>query len=529
MLDLVTKIFLGIIIVLLVGFTVFIHELGHYLSARIFGLVIDSFSIGFGPAIWKKKYRNVVYKIGMIPFGGYVALPQLDPSGMSLVQGSAENISSESRRQENFCINNEVPQNTFLRRFRQWKLIKQKSHERHSMDNSAGEVTAVNRQLPDVPVWKRIVVLLSGVLGNMIFAFGLACIISISYHPDDSSERSTVIGYISTNNPAYIAGLRIGDEFLKVNGETVTSWYEVQRELHLASGGATNIIVEIRSPDGRINTLNIPMPPDKDSRYILEGLDKAMPCVVGYVIEGGSAQKAGVRPLDVIKEIDNIKVYSIRHLIEIVSERADKTVPLLVERKGKPLLLSVTPRYHPGEKRALIGVGFTGGGLFGSGTPWMKYRNPLAQIQGDIEEMARVLRAFISRRQGEAKQAFEALTGPVGIFVLLWHSVLSGILIALGFVRFVNVNLAIINILPLPVLDGGHILFCLWEGITRRKANAKLVNILVQAFAIFLIGMLLFVTFRDITRIFYPGYKARQHSEAKIEQKQPSSATELQK
>lgn len=524
MIELFIKILLVFVIILLVGFTVFIHELGHYLSARIFGLVIDSFSIGFGPAIWKKKYRNVVYKIGIIPFGGYVALPQLDPSGMSLVQGTPENTPPPAQIQKILSTKVE-PQNKLLHRLMFWKLTKQKQHETQPNSDESTIQPPRHRELPEVPVWKRIIVLLSGVIGNMIFAFTLACVISVGYHPDDSVDRSTIVGYVSTNNPAFIAGLRIGDEILKINGERVTSWYEVQRELHLASGGATNITVEIKSQDGTENTINIAV--SKHAPHILEGLDKTMPCVVGYVIEGGSAQEAGVRPLDIIKEIDNIKVYSIRHLVEIVAQRADKTVPLLVERKGKPLLLSVTPKYHPTEKRSIIGVGFTPGGLFGSGTPWMKHRNPFAQIKGDIEEMARVLRAFISKKQGEAKQAFEALTGPVGIFVLLWHSVLSGILIALGFVRFVNVNLALINILPLPVLDGGHILFCLWEVVTRRKANAKVVNVLVQAFAILLIGMLLLVTFRDITRMFYPMYKFRQNSHTKIEHiQQPLKTSE---
>lgn len=519
MIELLVKIFLGFVIVLLVGFTVFIHELGHYLSARILGLVIDSFSIGFGPAIWKKKHRDVVYKIGIIPFGGYVALPQLDPSGMSLVQGSSENTPPNPQIQETLPAKVESKNKPF-HRLMFWKLIKQKHHKTQPNSNESTSRPPTTRQLPEVPVWKRIIVLLSGVIGNMIFAFTLACVISVSYHPADSVDRSTTVGYVSTNNPAFIAGLRIGDEILKVNDEQVTSWYEVQRELHLASGGATNITVEIKSPDGTKSTINIDISKNKHAPHILKGLDKAMPCVVGYVIEGGSAQEAGVRPLDIIKEIDNTKVYSIRHLIEIVAQRANKTVPLLVERKGKALLLSVTPKYHPAEKRTIIGVGFTSSGLFGSEIPWMKHRNPFIQIKGDVEEMARVLRAFISRRQGEAKQAFEALTGPVGIFVLLWHSVLSGILIALGFVRFVNVNLALINILPLPVLDGGHILFCLWEVATRRKANAKVVNVLVQAFAILLIGMLLLVTFRDITRIFYPTYKSRQSSDTKIEQMQ---------
>jgi regulator of sigma E protease len=134
---------------------------------------------------------------------------------------------------------------------------------------------------------------------------------------------------------------------------------------------------------------------------------------------------------------------------------------------------------------------------------WMQYRHPLDQIKGDVASVKRVLVALGTRKQ--VAKVGTALSGPIMIVSSLWLTVLSGIAGTLCFVRFLNINLAILNLLPLPVLDGGHIVFALWRGVFRREIPAKVVNALVNVFAVLLIGVFIFVSFRDVwslNRIF---------------------------
>jgi regulator of sigma E protease len=188
--ELTIRILSGVLAALVVvgffGLTVLVHELGHFLAARACGMRIDAFSIGFGPAIVKRKRGNTIYKIGWIPFGGYVALPQLDPSGMSTIQG------------EN------------------------------------GEEGA----LPPASWWKRILVSLAGPIGNIILAVLIAVLISL-FPPVDIAPgvdiSGAVIGTVDDDSPAQEAGLRIGDQVLVVAGNAVATWDEFSTECHLAS------------------------------------------------------------------------------------------------------------------------------------------------------------------------------------------------------------------------------------------------------------------------------------------------------
>jgi len=158
----------AIAVLLLFGFTIFIHELGHFLAARLCGLVVDTFSLGFGPAIWKRRIQGTEYKICWIPLGGYVALPQLDPTGMQTIQGGGD----------------EPPL----------------------------------RNLEPAAWWKRIIVSVCGPLGNVVFGFVLALVIW-AVPPkveDDMKFPGAVVGVVEAGSPAQAAGFRIGDRILTV-------------------------------------------------------------------------------------------------------------------------------------------------------------------------------------------------------------------------------------------------------------------------------------------------------------------------
>jgi len=442
-----------IVFVLLFGFSIFVHELGHFLMALRCGMVVDTFSLGFGPAMWKRKIRGVVYKIGWIPFGGYVALPQLDPSGMATIQGSGDKG--------------------------------QETGDRSQSEQQAEEV----RQLPPISAGKKILVSIAGAMGNVVFAILVACVIYLS--PYEPPKGSPMVGYVKTNSAAYTAGLRAGDRLLAVNGRPVNSWLDFMTESHLGAGSGESVVKFMSN--GEEKTAAIPLTKTDMGVYVIAGIAKVTTCKLYKVFPDSVAEKAGLKEGDVVRTLNGTPVLSKDQFIDLVSSLGDQEVKLTLERGDQPVALSVVPKLNPTENRSMIGVWPID---VDDVVAWMQYKSPWDQIKYDAMGIARILQALGTPK--ESKQAAEGLGGPVLILIALWGSIKISLLNGLGFIRFLNVNLAILNLLPIPVLDGGHVVFALWEGITRRRVHPKVVNTLVNVFATLLIGAMLILTYRDV-------------------------------
>lgn len=419
----------------LFGITVFVHEFGHFIVARRCGLVVKTFSIGFGRAVVQWEKDDILYKIGWIPFGGYVSLPQLDPAGMERIQGDA----------------------------------------------SSGKY-------PDISPWKKIAVAVSGPLGNIALAVVLAIAIWLIPGNDAGTQIRPIIGNIETNCAAYAAGLRQGDKITAVNGTAVNNWYDFSVETLLKNSDTAALGLS----DGR--TLNIPVVKGEEGVRTIDGIEPALPCLFGAVTKGGPADQAGVKSGDTALSFNGTPILGWEQFTKLV-QAAKSGVPatLTVERKGEQLNLSIVPEYNKQYDRIMVGVQ-----LGGSGMPWMLYKNPVDQLKFDALAIVRVLKALVT--PSEARQAAGGLGGPIMIFTMLTLSIKMGLVNTLGLIRFLNVNLAVLNLLPIPVLDGGHIVFALWHGITRHKVNVKIQTVLINFFAILLISAMLILSFKDVDR-----------------------------
>ncbi|WP_372795715.1 RIP metalloprotease RseP [Pontiella sp.] len=458
--------FIIVMMLFLFGITIFVHEWGHFIVAKKCGLKIEAFSIGMGPALWKKEVDGIVYKIGALPMGGYVSLPQLDPAGMEKIQGD----------------NEEEPRDT----------------------------------LPDISPWKKIAVAVAGPLCNIIFALVLAVLISVMPKNEVMEDTGVFIADVEADSKAYAAGLRSGDEILAVNGAEVSNWYETRVE-SLLSGGAEQIVdLTVANPADGERVLTIPVNHPEKSEQLIDGANEASPCQIFQVVEGSPAEKAGLLADDTIFQINDTLIKGTSHFIEIIQANPDTEVIMHLIRDGGRMELPIIPEYSEEHDQVMIGIQF-GGSL---GLPWTLQGNPFEQIYSDASSIFRLLKALVT--PSESKQAASGLGGPVSIFQMIFISLQMSMLTTLGLIRFININLAVLNLLPLPVLDGGHICFALWEGTTKRKVHPKVVASLVNVFAILLLSAMAILTWRDTDRIwnvsrFFKGDDAEQTTEQPAE------------
>jgi regulator of sigma E protease len=368
-----------------------------------------------------------------------------------------------------------------------------------------------NGAVPPASPGHKILVAFAGPLMNLVFAFILATIIFFVGLP--ILVNPSVIGRVDPDSPEGRLGVREGDRIVMVNDHAVKSWQDVAFETVTAR---TNVLPVVIERNGERKTYYLTAKESPLGGKWLD-LDPREHPVVGAVEKGMPASAAGLKRGDKILSVNGIPVPSQERMIEVISGLEGKPCEVVFERGNETRSVTVTPRFDAVNKRARIGI------VFSEGTYEVKRPGPLpwVLVQQVVEQTWGVISALIHTR--ETGVGAKDLSGPIGIFAMLAVYVKTDYRLALNFLVLLNVNLVILNLLPVPVLDGGHILMAIIEKIRRRPLNVKLVEYTTTAFAVVIISFMLYIAFFDIKR--WPLFRAMFKSEAQIEQAAPPAGT----
>lgn len=447
--------------ILLFSLAIAVHEFGHFIVALKLGLNVERFSLGFGPAIWKKKWRGVEYRISWIPLGGYVSIPDVDPEGTKALEGEKGTGNGERAKK--------------------------------------------------IPAWKELLVAVAGPAMNLVLAAVIA--VWLSLVPSARfSEPTMEVGALVAGGAADVAGLRIGDTVKSVNGRPVSNWIELCLEAQYSKGKA----VELTVVRPLRKELSLEIAAVKDvygdgyaigaySAGVVYG-DDIMPWL-GKMAEGSPAEKAGLVPGDRVVSVDGAPVDTWKAFREAVVASEGRPAKLVVSRRaegeGETLAISVTPVTNAYDILTIDATPAISGAA-----SWMPGRSPLAQLKYDAGQIFYVLKRLCT----DTKETSKQLGGPLMIAEQIYANIRHDFWDGMGFLRFLNVNLAVLNLLPIPVLDGGLIMFALIALVFRRRVPEKVVGALSMGFMWLLLAGMAVLFYRDGVRSYRMRKVARERA-----------------
>ena len=436
-------------LIIVLGILVFIHELGHFVFARLFGVGVEKFSLGFGPRICGKKIGITDYRISAIPLGGYVKMVGEEPDA----EISPENLPLSFTHKH---------------------------------------------------VFKRILIVAAGPLFNFL----LAVVIYFGLFQIDGVIQP-VIGEIQTDSAAQTAGLEKRDLVQKIDGIKVKSWNDMAKKIISSNGQPLEMTVVRGDATVVLNVTPILEPSYNEFGEEIEqygiGVFPVINPVIGSVQEDSPAQKGGINAGDRIASINGIPVDTWNEMAHIISQCNGKSLEILIRREKTDFTVTITPELktqenESGEKteRYLIGVATAGDFL-------LKRLGPVDAFSESIRHSCKVagLIGISVIKMIKGSISSKELGGPIMIAKMAGDQARVGAVNLISFIAFISINLGILNFLPIPVLDGGHLVFFGIEAVSGKPVNTRLRETAQQVGMSILLLLMIFVFYNDIARLVF--------------------------
>lgn len=425
--------------IIVLGVLIFIHELGHFAVAKACGVGVEKFSLGFGPRIVGIQRGETEYRISLLPLGGYVKM---------VGEAPGEEITPEQR-------------------------AKSFTHK---------------------PVWKKALIVAAGPAMNLVLAIALLPVIfMIGIQVPTYLDKPAVAGYIVPGEAADKAGIKKGDTVVSIEGKEIKDWEDLITALAMSPDKK---ITAVMDRDGtKIETSLVPAASEVTGAGTA-GLYPPMEPVIGEISPGYPAEKAGIKAGDRIVSINGKAIAHWAELEDVI-HKSGENKDIVISRDGQELSFSVSPKYNEEAKTWLIGIS--------------RHEDSELKRYGLVESISKgvssgiemTMRLFVVIKGlviGEF--SLKTLGGPIMIAQVAGKAAESGFADLLSLVAFLSLQLGIINLFPIPVLDGGHIVFFGLEAVKGSPLSEKFMTVAQQVGIALLIALMVLVTYNDLFRIF---------------------------
>jgi regulator of sigma E protease len=421
------------------GIMIFVHEWGHFVAAKLAGVRVEVFSFGFGTRLFGVKRGDTDYRLSALPFGGYV---------------------------------------------------------RMAGDNPLEERTGAPDEFLSKPRWVRVLIAVAGPAMNVLLAFvifwGIFWMVGVP-EPQYLRQPAEVAAMPKTAAPG---GIQAGDRILAVNGEKTATWDKVGERLATVKQGSNVSITVMRN--GTEQTLTMPFVTPKDDASNIVGYP-AMAPVADEIAIGLPAEKAGMKPGDLVTAIDGKPIVTWRQMVDAVHSSQGASLNFTVKRDGQDVTLEMTPTQGmgpDGESVWQVGVSPRTNDDYQRQGFSASVKDAGIATVGTMHEITNVIGGLFT-----GKVSIRQLQGVVGIARESGRAAKSGPMRLIELMAAISLNLGLLNLLPIPILDGGHVLLLAIEGAMRRDLSIAVKERFVQVGLVFLLGIFGFVMYSDILKL----------------------------
>ncbi len=423
---------------IMIGVMILIHELGHYWAARFFDVKVDTFSFGFGPRLFGFKKGETDFRFSAILLGGYV------------------------------------------------KMVGEQPGDEHANDP---------RSFLNKPRWQRLIILFAGPAMNMILAVAVLTGLFMVRFPKVSSHPSPEIGYIVPNSAAAKAGLHEGDRIVQIGDTVNPTWEDIDLK-EVASADHPLSVWVVRNGARQLFTVTPTLDPKTGAGFA--GWGEPGEIEIASALANSPAAKAGLEPGDIMVSVDGQPIHSTSKVHDLISGAGGKPVDIVFSRHGKMMTAHLTPAMseNKGGKEWMIGVSLQQKVVF------VSLAFPQALVESVRENVKsagfiyQLLRGIAERRMSP-----KSVVGPIGIVQISGEEAREGPIPYLGLMAALSLNLAVVNLLPIPILDGAAIFMLLVEMFMRRDLSLKVKEAAFRFGFVFLMAIVAFVLYNDISKL----------------------------